>query len=84
MALCAGRREDMLRIMYLPDDAHARVITVEEIMHYNLGADSWPTAEVVVLQLHAIPGASMNWTQLLVSPGSFEAGVWGKLWVVVF
>ena len=66
----------MLRIMYLPDDAHARVITVEEIMHYNLGADSWPTAEVVVLQLHAIPGASMNWTQLLVSPGSFEAGGW--------
>ena len=41
----------MLRVMYLPDDVRARVITVEEIMHYNLGAESWPTAEVVMLQL---------------------------------
>ena len=84
VAVCAGHREDMLRVMYLPDDVRARAITVEEIMHYNLGADSWPTAEVVLLQLHAISGASMDWTQLLVSPRSFEAGFWGKLWLLVF
>ena len=59
-------------------------VTVEEVMHNNLGADSWPTAQVVILQLHAIPGASMNRTQLLVSHGSLQAGLRGKLWVFVF
>ena len=74
----------MLRVMYLPEDVRARSVTVEEVMHNNLGADSWPTAQVVILQLHAIPGASMNRTQLLVSHGSLQAGLRGKLWVFVF
>ena len=63
----------MLRVMYLPEDVRARSVTVEEVMHNNLGADSWPTAQVVILQLHAIPGASMNRTQLLVSHGSLQS-----------
>ena len=79
-----GHREEMLRVMYLPEDVRARSFTVEEVMHYNLGADSWPTAQAVILQLHAIPGASINWTQLLVSPGSFQAGLRDKLWVFAF
>ena len=74
----------MLRVMYLPEDVRARSVTVEEVMHNNLGADSWPTAQAVILQLHAIPGASINWTQLLVSPRSFQAGLRDKLSVFVF
>lgn len=67
----------------LPGDVCARAVTVEEVMHKNTGNDSWPTAEAVILQLHAFPGASMNWTQLLVSPGTFQAGTWGKFLVFV-
>ena len=74
----------MLRVMYLPEDVRARSVTVEEVMHNNLGADSWPTAQAAILQLHAIPGASINWTKLLVSPGSFQAGLRDKLWVFAF
>ena len=35
----------------LPGDVSERAVTVEEVMQKNLGHGSWPTAEVVILQL---------------------------------
>ena len=44
--------------MYLPEDFQERAVTVEEVMRANFKDDTWPTAEVVILQMHALRGAS--------------------------
>ena len=63
----------------LPGDVSERAVTVEEVMHKNLRHGSWPTAEVVILQLHQFPGDSMNWSQLLISPVVLQACVRGNV-----
>jgi len=66
----------------LPGDVSERAVTVEEVMQKNLGHGSWPTAQVVILQMHAFAGASMNWSQLLISPVVLQAGVHGNVFHV--
>ena len=63
----------------LPVDVSERAVTVEEVMHKNLRHGSWPTAEVVILQMHQFPRASMNWSQLLISPVILQACVRGNV-----
>ena len=75
-----GQPEEQIRLMVdLPGDVSERAVTVEEVMQKNLGHGTWPTAEVVILQMSQFPGLSMNWSQLLISPVVREAGVHGNV-----
>ena len=73
-----GMREAELRVMYLPEDFQERAVTVEEVMRANFKDDTWPTAEVVILQMHALRGASMNWNSSPIVAQIPEAGICEK------
>ena len=66
----------------LPGDVSERAVTVEAVMQKNLGNGTWPTAEVVILQMSQFPGLSMNVSQFLISPVVREAGVHGNVFSV--
>ena len=78
-----GQPEEQIRLMVdLPGDVSERAVTVEAVMQKNLGNGTWPTAEVVILQKSQLPGLSMNWSQLLISPFVREAGAHGNVFSV--